>query len=205
MRRDASYESGSGTDTLVFGHTVTAGDAGAEAAKALANGVRLNGATIRGADGTDAVLDYGSAPGVTGVEVADAPGGDGRWDPGDAVAVRFTFAEPVVVDTTRGVPTVGLELGGARIALYVRGSGTATLVFAHTVAEAHGRQTFVLVGPDSLALNGGTIRSTGGLDAALSHNGVGRQGSVSAAPATRFRCSTLRMRRRARARRSCSG
>ena len=176
VRRDASYESGSGTDTLVFGHTVTAGDAGAEAAKALANGVRLNGATIRGADGTDAVLDYGSAPGVTGVEVADAPGGDGRWDPGDAVAVRFTFAEPVVVDTTRGVPTVGLELGGARIAVYVRGSGTATLVFARTLGPSESRQTFLRVAPNGLALNGGTIRSTGGLDAALAHDAVGRSG-----------------------------
>ena len=128
---------------------------------------------------------------MTGVEVAEAPGGDGGWDPGDAVEVRFSFAEPVVVDTTDGVPSVGLELGGARSAPWVRGSGTATLVFAYTVAEADGRQTFVLVGLDSLALNGGTIRSTGGLDAALAHNGAGKGRRLRAIRrTTRCRCST---------------
>ena len=173
VRREASYESGSGTAELVFALTVASADAGAGAAKALANGLRLNGATIQGEGGTDAVLGFGSAPGVTGVTVAEAPGGDGGWDAGDTVEVRLTFAEPMVVDTTSGRPTVGLDLGGARSAAYARGSGTSTLVFAWTLGPSEARQTFVLVTPNSLALNGGTIRSTGGLDAGLEHVGAG--------------------------------
>ena len=118
------------------------------------------------------MLDYGSAPGVTGVTVAEAPGGDGGWDPGDTVEVRLTFAEPVVVDTAEGRPTVGLLAGSPRTAAYARGSGTPTLVFAWTLGPSEARQTFVLVTPDSLALNGGTIRGTGGLAVNLEHVGT---------------------------------
>ena len=184
MRRDASYESGSGTAELVFALTVASADAGAGAAKALANGLRRNGATIRGEDGTDAVLGFGSAPGVTGVTVAQEPGGDGQWSPGEAVTVAVTFAEPVVVDTTGGTPSIGVLLGGsvAKRAAYTGGTHTATLTFAYSLADADSAVNSVLVPLNSLALNGGTIRSTGGLDAGLEHTGAGRFNVVSRNP-----------------------
>ena len=184
MRRDASYESGSGTAELVFALTVASADAGAGAAKALANGLRLNGATIQGEDGTDAVLGFGSAPGVTGVTVAQEPGGDGQWSPGEAVTVAVTFAEPVAVDTTGGTPSIGVLLGGnvAKRAAYTGGTDTTTLTFAHSLVAADSAVNSVLVPLNSLALNGGTIRSTGGLDAGLEHTGAGRFNVVSRNP-----------------------
>ena len=181
VRREAAYEGGSGTAELVFAHTVASGDAGAGAAKALANGLRLNGATIQGEDGTDAVLDYGSAPGTVSVTVAEETGGDGQWSPSEAVTVAVTFAEPVVVDTTGGTPSIGVLLGGsvAKRAAYTGGTQTATLTFAYSLVAADSAVNSVLVPLNGLALNGGTIRGTGGLDADLEHTGAGRVGVVS--------------------------
>ena len=102
--------------------------------------------------------------------------GDGAWAPGDAVEVTLTFSEAVTVDTADGAPTLRIGLGGpspARDVTYTSGSGTTELVFAYTLADGDGTHTSMFVIADSLALNGGTIRSTGtGADADLTHVGA---------------------------------
>ena len=203
VRREAAYASGSGTQELVFALIVAEADAGAPAARAVANGLVPNGATIRGGDGTDAVLEYGDAPGVVWVAIGDAPGDDGSWTAGEAAEVRVAFAEPVTVDTAGGTPSIELLPGGgaARQAAYASGSGTDTLLFAYTLAAADGTVSSVLVPPDALALNGGAIHSTGGLDALLEHDGAGRAAivrsvlpSLSVADATASEGGTLTFR-----------
>ena len=179
VRREAAYEpgqDGGAATELVFALAVSGEDAGAGAAKAIANGIRLNGATIRDEGGADAVLGYGAAPGVVAVEVGAEPSGDGAWTAGEAVEVTLAFAEPVEVGTAEGTPSVGLTLPGAgtRRAVYASGSGTDRLSFAYTLTGADGSVSAALVDPDGLALGGGTIVSTGGLDAVLTHSGAGR-------------------------------
>ena len=122
----------------------------------------------------------GSAPGTVSVTVAGETGGDGQWSTGEAVTVAVTFAEPVVVDTTGGTPSIGLLLGGnvAKRAPYTGGTQTATLTFVYSLADADSAVNSVLVPLNGLVLNGGTIRSTGGLDADLEHTGAGRFGVV---------------------------
>ena len=178
-RREAAYVPGQDGDAateLVFALAVSGEDAGAGAANAIANGIRLNGATIRDEGGADAVLDYGAAPGVVAVEVGAEPSGDGAWTAGEAVEVTLAFTEPVEVGTEGGTPSVGLTLpgAGARRAVYASGSGTDRLSFAYTLTGADGPVSAALVDPDGLAPGGGTIVSTGGLDAVLTHSGAGR-------------------------------
>ena len=186
VRREAAYESGSGTAELVFAYTAVEADAGAAQAKAISNGIVLNGATIRGDGGADAVLDFGAAPGVASVGILDpvsgSDTGDGAWDPGEGLEVAFVFEEPVTVDTTGGTPSVDVLLGAAtKQATYARGSGTDTLIFSYTLAKTDARATSVLVALDALALNGGAIRSTAGLDAGIEHAGAARTGVIRSA------------------------
>ena len=187
VRRDAAYAGGSGTAVLSFVYTAVEDDDGAGEARAISNGLVLNGATIRGEDGTDAVLEFGEAPRVASVRIVP-PGsgagtggtaGDGAWDPGEALKVALVFEEPVEVETSVGTPSVDVLLGAAtKQAAYVRGSGTDRLVFSYTLVEADGRATSALVPGDTLALDGGAIRSTAGLDATLGHPGGGYAGAA---------------------------
>ena len=120
------------------------------------------------------------APTITGAPALGDPGSDG-WTPGEAVEVTLTFSEAVTVDTTDGTPSIGLDLGGteSRRATYLRGSGTTALVFGYTLTDADGTHTSMLVPINSLALNGGTIRSQAtSANAALSHNGAAKSGST---------------------------
>ena len=102
-----------------------------------------------------------AAPSPDGAPTLSEAGTDGLWTPGETVEVTVAFTEPVTVGTAVGVPSIGLRLGGSelRSAAYLRGSGTSALVFAYTLTEADGSHNSMLVPPNSLALNGGTIRS----------------------------------------------
>ena len=86
---------------------------------------------------------------------------------------------------------IGIGLGGtaARSATYASGTGTTELVFEYTLVSGDGSHGYMAVTPDSLALNGGTIRSAGsGVDALLAHNGALTSGNSgrSTGPEVRF-------------------
>ena len=113
-------------------------------------------------------------PTVSGAPAVSEAGSDGEWTPDETVEVTFTFSEAVTVDATGGTPTVGISLGGsaARSAAYLRGSGTTELTFGYTLTDADGSHSSMIVTHNSLALNGGTIRSqAASVDADLSHAG----------------------------------
>ena len=130
-RHDATYVSGSGSATLRFALEAPAGAEGAAAARAIANGLVLNGATVRDAEGNDAVLDFGASPRIASLAIGAAPGGDGTWDAGENVEVAVTFEEPVTVDTEAGTPTLRARVETGKYAIpYASGTGTDTLTFA---------------------------------------------------------------------------
>ena len=133
-------------------------------------------------------------PAVQGTPVLSGAGDDGTWSEGETVRVDLTFSEAVDVDTSEGTPLLGIELGdggsATRSAEYESGSGTTTLTFAYTLVAGDGAHTSMAVTPDSLALGGGTIRSSEtGFDALLAHVGAAAMGrnSRNAGPQASFR------------------
>ena len=119
-------------------------------------------------------------------------GTDAQWSVGETVGVTVTFSEAVDVGTSGGTPSIGIGLGGtaARSATYASGTGTTELVFEYTLVSGDGSHGYMAVTPDSLALNGATIRSAGsGVDALLAHNGALTSGNSerSTGPEASFR------------------
>ena len=117
-----------------------------------------------------------SKPHVTGVEVSSDVGDDAAYALGETIRVRLAFSGAVAVT---GTPRVKLGLGSGpgeeRWAAYASGSGTAMLEFAWTVAEGDASDVGVAVLANTLALNGGAIKSTtaAGENASLAHAGLG--------------------------------
>ena len=171
----ARYAGGSGTDTLAFGYTVTAADAGAGSV-VVASSLLLRGAEIRTLEGGEAETYLGRRTVVVVPEVLLDDSGDDVWTAGETILVRIRFTGEVRVSTTGGTPTVGLRFGDAEglgaavhAARYTGGSGSDTLTFEYGVSPADGTVRVVGVVADSLALNGGTIRNPRGKDAYLDH------------------------------------
>ena len=130
-------------------------------------------------------------PTVDGTPSVSGAGTDAQWSVGETVGVTVTFSEAVDVDTSGGTPSIGIGLGGtaARSATYASGTGTTELVFEYTLVSGDGSHGYMAVTPDSLALNGGTIRSAGsGVDALFAHNGALTSGNSgrSTGPEVRF-------------------
>ena len=131
-------------------------------------------------------------PTVDGTPSVSGAGTDAQWSVGETVGVTVTFSEAVDVGTSGGTPSIGIGLGGtaARSATYASGTGTTELVFEYTLVSGDGSHGYMAVTPDSLALNGGTIRSAGsGVDALLAHNGALTSGNSerSTGPEASFR------------------
>ena len=164
-----------GMTELNYAHYIAPLDPAAAGLRDLAgNPVATPLAFHGGERGTRSVkLDNVTPPAVTGVEVTSEAGDDDTYALRDVVRVTVTFSEAVVVT---GAPRLKLALGAGdeRWATYRRGSGTAALAFAYTVAQGDASSAGVAVLANTLALNGGTIRSrASGRDAALAHGGRG--------------------------------
>ena len=181
----AGYESGSGTNALIFAYRVAEPNTAPTGIAVLADTLETNGGTIRSAaTGADVALGHAGLPhdpahkvdwrlapvpvAVTGVEVTSDAGADGAYTEGETVEAAVTFDAPVDVDTEGGVPTLALIANdGIRRAAYVSGSGTARLVFAYrAVAADESLGASVRAAASGLKLNGGAIAAAAGGTAA---------------------------------------
>ncbi len=113
-------------------------------------------------------------PSVSGVSVVSSPASGDTYLLGETIRIRATFSEAV---TVTGTPTLSIDMDpaewGEKQAAYASGSGTSSLIFAHTVVEPNLSRQGIAVLADTLTLSGGTIRTAGGTDAALGHTGLG--------------------------------
>ena len=190
----AAYESGTGTSSLTFAHTVVEPNYSTQGIAVLEDTLELNGGTIQSvASQTDAALSHDglghdpdhrvdwrisppapAAPEVTGVAVTSDAGDDDTYVLGDTIRVTLTFSAAV---NATGTPQVAIDMDpaawGTKWAAYESGTGTSSLTFAHTVVEPNYSTQGIAVLQDTLRLNGGTIRSVASqADAALAHDGL---------------------------------
>ena len=180
--RQASYASGSGTDSLTFRYAVQASDNDTDGLSVGATALGLNSGTINDARsgggaaslglGVNAIANDGDhkvdgsqgPPGVTGVAIGSPVVGD-TFERGDTIEVTVTFNKAVDVG---GAPQLALGIGSAtRQASYASGTGTASLVFRYTVVQTDADTDGLSIGADALGLNSGTIDVAGGTTDAL--------------------------------------
>ncbi len=193
------YQDGSGTASLTFEHEVIEPNYSTRGIAVLANSLALNGGSIRSASSqADADLSHDGlahdaghrvnwqlappaatptatpAPSVTGVAVTSDAGDDDTYALGETITITVTFSE--AVDVT-GTPQLKIDMDpaawGEKVVDYTSGSGTASLTFEHEVVQPNYSTRGIAVLANSLALDGGSIRSASSqADADLSHDGL---------------------------------
>jgi hypothetical protein len=89
---------------------------------------------------------------------------------GDVVTATVYMSEGT---TVTGTPTLALVVGSTTVqATYVSGSGSTGLVFSYTILAGQTDANGISIGFNSLALNGGTLKSAAGSAAVLTHAAV---------------------------------
>ncbi|MES2130282.1 MAG: hypothetical protein V4463_23680, partial [Pseudomonadota bacterium] len=179
--RNASYASGSGSNTLTFNYVVQAGDTASDLDYQSTAALALGGATLRDGVGNDATLALATpgaatslasnkaividtaAPTVTGV---DASTSNGSYKAGVTVSIQVSFSE--AVNVAGGTPTLQLETGSTdRNANYTGGSGTNTLTFNYVIQAGDTAADLDYQSATALVLNGATLRDAVGNDGTL--------------------------------------
>ncbi|WP_313603677.1 DUF4347 domain-containing protein [Comamonas jiangduensis] len=193
LDRNAVYQSGSGSNTLVFKYTVQAGDVSADLDFQSTAALQLNGAvmanaasdlailtlpTVGGSDslgGRSNIVVDGVVPVVASVSVPS----DGTYITGQNLDFTVNFSENVIVDSSGGVPRIAVTLdsGGTVYADYVSGSGGSALVFRLTVASGQLDSNGITLG-GTVQLNGGSIRDGAGNDTVVALNSVASTANV---------------------------
>jgi hypothetical protein len=187
----ATYASGTGTATLTFTYTVAAGQTSSDLDYTSASALTLNGGTITTVgNGQNATLTLpaAGAAGSLGANkdiVIDAiqavvanvtsPTANGAYNFGAVIDITVQFNRLVNVT---GSPQLALNSGAT--AAYLSGSGTMTLTFRYTVGSGESSADLDYTAANALTFNGGTIKDSTGVDAALTLPAPGTPGSLGA-------------------------
>ncbi len=171
--RYANYQSGTGTNTIIFRYTPTPGDVDTNGI-ALASPVDLNAGSIRDLASNNSTLTF-TPPSTVLINVDTvAPTILSRTWPANATYIAgqnldfsFTFSENVTVS---GTPRVAFTAGViTKYAGYLSGTGTTTLNFRYTVqAGDFDGDGIIMISP--LELNGGTLRDVALNNATLTYS-----------------------------------
>lgn len=189
---EATYRSGSGTSTLVFGYdvqdhdrdddglAVPAGtDGGFHDGSIYSAGREIElDAIYPGLDNQEGHKIAGKAV-VASIWVESNPGDDDTYELGDTIQVLVRFDHDM---TVTGTPQISLQLGSSTVAAVFQGvqdgddySLTATgsvLAFAYTVQAGDEDNDGISVVANSLDLHGGAIVDTDGNEPLLGHEAV---------------------------------
>lgn len=170
----ANYLSGSGTSSLTFRYTVASPQVDTDGI-ACSTTLDNNGGTVQSSLGMNAsttvpaqvltaVLVDGDAPDITSVTRPL----NSIYDTTD-VSFNFSVTFDQVVTVAGGTPRIVLDIGGTtRYADYVSGTGSATLVFTHTINAADVDLNGISLGNSgNIDLNGATIRDANNNNAGL--------------------------------------
>lgn len=176
--RFASYLAGSGSTTLTFRYPIQYGDTAADLDYASLSALVLSGGTIKDTVNTtnaDLTLPLPGASGSLGNNkniVINAPTqpqissvmlSPKVYFKDDAIDLKVTFSENV---TVTGTPIVNVSIGGATAVFqYSSGSGSTQLTFQYLVKGTDAGATPSVSSP--VDLNGGTIKSSFGVDSLL--------------------------------------
>ncbi len=176
--RQATYQSGSGTNALLFRYTVQTGEDDSDGI--AISTFTANGGILKDPAGNDATLTLNNVGSTVAVLIdAAAPNTASVTVPANATYVAgqnidFTinFDENVTVNTTGGTPQLAIMLGSIiRQATYISGSGSSALLFRYTIQAGDSDSDGIAIG--ALSANGGTLKDTANNNTTLTLNNVG--------------------------------
>jgi len=117
---------------------------------------------------TTTTVASSAAPKITAIAFKE-PGA--KWIVGQNVQVKVTFDLPVVIT---GSPYIGLLSDAINKVTYLEGSGGVSIIFSYTVLTGDIDNTGVGMAADAFVLNNGTIKSSSGVNAVLTHTAIAR-------------------------------
>ena len=152
--------------TRKLGPTAPAGTTTVTTVATTATTVATTATTV--ATTTTTTVASSAAPTISTISFKE-PGG--KWIVGQNIQIRVVFNVPVVIT---GSPYVSVLSDAINKLTYLEGSGGSSILFSYTVLAGDIDNTGVGMAADAFVLNGGTIKSSSGVVAVLTHSAIAR-------------------------------
>ena len=152
--------------TRKLGATAPAGTTTVTTVATTATTVATTATTV--ATTTTTTVASSAAPTISTISFKE-PGG--KWIVGQNIQIRVVFNVPVVIT---GSPYVSVLSDAINKLTYLEGSGGSSILFSYTVLAGDIDNTGVGMAADAFVLNGGTIKSSSGVVAVLTHSAIAR-------------------------------
>lgn len=139
--RKAMYQSGSGSNALLFRYMIASDDSDRNGIK-ISSGINLNNATITDELGNHASLTLNNIGSMSGIVINPVTAAvnkvivpeNGIYKSGDTLEFIVDYNEKVLVTTANGIPSVKLTIGkSTKQAFYRNGSGSNELLFMYVI------------------------------------------------------------------------
>ena len=117
---------------------------------------------------TTTTVASSAAPTISTISFKE-PGG--KWVPGQNIQIRVVFNAAVVIT---GSPYISVLSDAINKLTYLEGSGGTSILFSYTVVSGDIDNTGLGMAANSFVLNGGTIKSSSGVTAVLTHSAIAR-------------------------------
>jgi hypothetical protein len=117
---------------------------------------------------TTTTVASSAAPKISSIAFKE-PGG--KWIPGQNIQVKVIFNSSVVIT---GSPYISVLSDGINKVTYLEGTGGTSLIFSYTVVAGDIDNTGVGIAANAFVLNSGTIKSSSGVTADLTHAAIAR-------------------------------
>lgn len=162
--KNAVYQSGSGSNALLFRYVIEADDSDIDGIK-ISSGINLNNATITDEVGNHASLTLHNIGSMSGVVINPVTAAvtkvtvpeNGTYKSGDTLEFIVGYNEKVLVATTNGTPSIKLTVGkSTKQAFYRNGSGSNELLFVYVIQPGD-EDTDGIKLNTNISLNNGTI------------------------------------------------
>lgn len=122
-----------------------------------------------GANGVIVITFAKNAATISSLRISSTPAFNNTYGFGAAIDVEVTFSEAITVSGTPRIPVVGLT---SKYFNYYSGSGTDVLIFRYTTVNNDFATAGVGVTANTLELNAGTLKDTGGIASIITHSAI---------------------------------
>jgi hypothetical protein len=122
-----------------------------------------------GGDGVIWIKYTKTAGSLTSISITSSAGSDSQYTYGETITATVLWSETVTITGTPRIPVQGLT---SKYFTYSSGSDSSSTTFIYVVGNGDLDTDGIAINANTLELNGGTIKDTGGLDCTITHSAI---------------------------------
>lgn len=122
-----------------------------------------------GADGVIWIKYTKAAATISSISITSSAGSDSQYTYGETITVTVVWSDTVTITGTPRIPVQGLS---SKYLTFSDGNDSSSTTFIYVIGSSDLDADGIAITANTLELNSGTVKDTGGIDCTLSHSAI---------------------------------